>query len=269
MTSLEDRKRHIALKLDRAKYHLSELEKELNEFLKQKPFKVAVKIDEQSRKPIYYVESVEPVPDNISVIAGDCFQNLMTALDHLAYQLVCSDTNDNPPKPNGIYFPVAKDQQSYEDNKLRKMQGASQATLSAIDSIKPYKGGNDIISILHALNNVEKHRLLLTVGSQADGVELFHMMSDSMAKVFPKEAMAAFQSMGTFIRPADKGFPLAPGFELYIGAADEKPKPDLRFRFDVALNETGILEEAHLHEAIKKFVTEVENVINQLTPLLK
>ena len=36
--------------------------------------------------------------------------------------------------------------------------------VDAIDAIKPYKGGNDTLWRLHGLNNIDKHRLLITVG---------------------------------------------------------------------------------------------------------
>lgn len=269
MLSFDERVKHILLKIRRADEHLQELEQQLGVFFEKEPYKIDVKIDEHSRKPVYFVASVEPVPDHISLLAGDVIQNLVTALDHLAYQLVCKDTNDAPPQPNAIYFPIASDFDKYEKTKLRKLKGATKATINAVDQIRPYKDGNDLIWSLHALNNIEKHRLLLTVGSQAAGVELFHMMSDFMKDVFPQEAMNAFQSMGIFINPADKGFPLTEGFELYVGSTNEKPKADMRFRFDVGLKEVGILEEISLLKKLKEFKVEVERVVDELMPLLK
>jgi hypothetical protein len=56
---------------------------------------------------VYYVLSVEPTPESLALIAGDAIQNLMSALDHLAFQMVCNDTEDNPPNPSWIYFPIA------------------------------------------------------------------------------------------------------------------------------------------------------------------
>lgn len=269
MLSFEERMKHVSLKLFRAKEHLEKLELEVQEFYKTQPFKVGVKISSETRRPTYFVESATPVPDRISVLAGDLIQNLVTALDRLAYQLVCNDTSDSPPKPNAIYFPIADDLQKYNENKHRKMNGASAETISAIDALKPYKGGNDLIWSLHALNNIEKHRLLLTVGSNAAGIELFHTMSDQMENAFSKEAMSAFKSMGLFLNPADKGFSLVAGFGLYTGAVDEQPKPEMQFRFDIGLNEEGISEEVSLLETLKKYAKEVEKTINQLAQVMQ
>jgi hypothetical protein len=269
MLSFDERKKHVSLKLLRAKEHLKGLELEIQDFFKTQPFKVGVKIDRETRKPTYFVESTTPVPDQISVIAGDLIQNLVTALDHLAYQLVCKDTNDSPPKPNTIYFPIAGDLDKYNENKRRKMNGASEETINAIDALKPYKGGDDLIWSLHALNNIEKHRLLLTVGSHAAGIHLGQLMSQHLGDHFPDGAKAALESMNHFLMPADKGFPLTADFELYTGAVDEQPNPKLEFRFNVALSEPGIIDGKPLFDTVNNFSTMVQEVVETLMPLLE
>jgi hypothetical protein len=135
------------------------------------------------------------------LIAGDAIQNLMSTLDHLAYQIVCSDTADNPPKPDRIYFPISDDAAKYERIKRGKIEGARQETFDAIDTLKPYKGGNDLLWSLHKLNNIEKHRLLLTVGSQAAGVNIGQLMAGHLGVTFP-EAVAALETFCTQRRAA-------------------------------------------------------------------
>jgi hypothetical protein len=205
----------------------------------------------------------------VALVAGDAIQNLMSALDHLAYQIVCSDTGDNPPNPNWIYFPIADDAAKYEAKKRRTIQGAHQETFDAIDALKPYKGGNDLLWALYRLNNIEKHRLLLTVGSQAAGMNLGQLMANHLlGDAFTAEAVAAFESMNVFLNPDDKGFPLKAGFELYIGAVAEKPNPKQQFRFNVALNESGIIDGKPLIETVNQFTSVVEDVVTTLTPRL-
>jgi hypothetical protein len=213
--------------------------------------------------------SVEPVPDVIPLVAGDAIQNLMSALDHLAYQIVCNDTKDNPPNPNWIYFPIADDFEKYEAKKRGKMQGADQKTFDAIDALKPYKGGNDTLWSLYRLNNIEKHRLLLTVGSHAAGINLGHLMTHQFKDTFPPDAIEAFETMNIYLDPADKGFPLRAGFELYMGAPDEQPNPKQQFRFEVVLNESGIVDGKPILETINEFVLQVESTITILTFRLK
>lgn len=164
-------------------------------FLSEKPYKIGVRRDAVTRRPIYFLESAKPVPDKIALIAGDALQNLMGTLDHLAYQLVCKDTNDAPPNPNWIYFPIADDKPKYDDRKHGKMAGAATATIAAIDALMPYHGGDDLLWALYRLNNIEKHRLLLTVGSQAGGIHLGQLLSMHLSPEFSAQAAEMLQSM--------------------------------------------------------------------------
>lgn len=268
MPTQAERFRHVALKAARAKEHLASLRTEVAAFLTGAPYKVAARRDATTRKLTYYVVSVAPVPDRIVLIAGDAIQNLMSTLDHLAYQLVCRDTGDNPPNVNWIYFPIADDAATYHAKKQGKMAGAQAPTFAAIDAIAPYKGGNDLLWRLYRLNNIEKHRLLLTVGSQAAGIHLGQMLSPLLRATFPSKAVAAFEQMDLYLNPADKGFPLQPGFELYITAPDEEPNPKLQFRFTVALDEPTIIAGAPVVEAIEELDQAVQRVVTELAPLL-
>ena len=64
-------------------------------------------------------------------------------------------------------------------------------------------------------------------------------------------------------------FPLKVGFELYIGAVDEKPNPKLQFQFDVVLNEHGIIDGEPVLGTIQRFAKLVDEIVATLTPLLK
>ena len=269
MPTKDERLKHVTLKVKRAKEHITELETETRRFLDTDPYKVGTKHDPQTRELVYYVTSVEPTPDCLSLIAGDAIQCLMSALDHLAYQLVCSDTGDNPPNPSRIYFPIADSPSEYESRKGGKVKGASQDTIDAIDALKPYKGGNDLLWMLYKLNNVEKHRLLLTVGSQAAGVHLGDMITTSGVDFFPPEVLEGFEAMTVFLNPADKGFPLKEGFELLRVPADAEPNPKQKFRFQVAFSESGVAEGKPLLETLHQLANLVEGIVTALTPRLR
>jgi len=193
----------------------------------------------------------------------------MSTLDHLAYQLVCKDTADKPPNPTWIYFPISEDQRTYDAKRNGKMQGATSETFKAIDAIRPYKGGNDFLWSLYRLNNIEKHRLLLTVGAQAAGIHLGQLLSMHASSAFTPEALSEMESMDLFLQPADNGFPISEGFELYMGGPDEEVNPKLQFRFTVVLNEVGIAVGKPLLETIKELSDEVERVVNILSPRLR
>ena len=125
MPTIEERLAQITPKVERAKKHVGDVNTEILSFIKTNPYTVATKRDPQTRNLIYYVGDVQPVPATVALMAGDAIQNMMSALDHLAYQLVLAGTNDNPPKPNWIYFPIADDAAKYEAKKLRQIENSN------------------------------------------------------------------------------------------------------------------------------------------------
>ena len=163
MPTAAERFHHIAAKLVRAKQHVNDLQVLHEAFIKSNPYKVATKRDPQSRNLIYYLSSVEQPGDNIATIVGDILQNLISALDHLAYQLVCIGMGSNGPFRH-VYFPIAGSVSEYESQKSRKIEGMRPDAIRAIDTIKPYKGGNNLLWSLSKLNNIDKHRLIIKIG---------------------------------------------------------------------------------------------------------
>ena len=274
MPTLDDRLKQITLKVERAKKHVSDLDGEIRAFLKTNPYKIATKTDPDTRKLIYYVASVEPTPDCLPLLAGDAIQNLMSALDHLAYQMVCSDTGDCPPNPNWIYFPIADSAEKYESKKRGKMEGARQETFDAIDALKPYKGGTDQLWALYRLNNIEKHRLLITVGSMFQSVNLGAHMMKMMAGHIAGSPDSPFHGkelpvLDLFIKPANVSFPLEAGNHLFVDAADAEPNENLQFVFNAALYEPQVIKAQSLLETVHELTTLVEGIVTALTPRLK
>ena len=83
----EERIALINLKIERADQHIGCLKSTIKSFVNSDPYKVGTKRDPETRKLIYYVESVQPVPVIVATIAGDALHCLRDALDHLAQQL--------------------------------------------------------------------------------------------------------------------------------------------------------------------------------------
>lgn len=263
------RLRHVSLKLERAKVHATQLNDVVKAYIALNPYQVDTRRDPESRKLIYFVSSVLPPPDELPLLIGDAIQNLSTSLDHLAYQIVCNDTHDAPPKAHGIYFPISDDQKQYEASKVKKLLGATPHTVACFDAIKPYREGNENLWRLNRLNNIEKHRLLLTVGSQAAGIHLGQLMSSLLSGAALGNMATTMEGMNLYLNPADKGFPLQQGFELYIGQVDEQPNPKQQFRFELVFNEFGVAESLNVVETVSALVAEVETVVSRLAPLIQ
>ncbi len=257
------------VKVARAKMHIDALEAELQSFFATKPYVIGTKRDPDTRQLIYYMVNVGETSDSVAAIAGDALQCLRSALDHLAYQLVLAGTGQAGPFFH-VYFPIANSFAKYEAKKSGRLKGASDAAIAAIDAVKPYKGGNDSLWLLHTLNNIDKHRLLITVGSAARSVDLgayMHRMMQTTAASSPLWEGKNFPVLHAFFRPADRMCSLKPGDELFIDGPDAQPNVEMQFRFDVAFSEPGIPDDPVV-ETLQKMAVEVENLLLTFNPLL-
>jgi hypothetical protein len=159
----EERLALVRAKIERAEKHIGDLESEIKSFYESKPYVVGTKRDQQSRRLIYHLVSVRDTPVGVAALTGDVLNNLRSALDHLAYQLVLVGTGDVAPTWR-VYFPIADDAAKYASHSLAQIKGMRQDAVNAIAAIRPYKGGNDTLWRLHKLNNIDKHRYLVIVG---------------------------------------------------------------------------------------------------------
>src|SRR3972149_3205168 len=103
----------IRVKIERAKKHVGGIQAAIRAFHDTRPYMVGAKRNPQTRQLIYYVSDLKPVPITIAAVAGDALQNLRSALDHLAYQLVVVGVGGPPPDPTRVCYPIARDAASY------------------------------------------------------------------------------------------------------------------------------------------------------------
>jgi hypothetical protein len=260
-----DRLELIAVKLDRAKEHLASLSADVRSYLDSKPYAVGVKRATDTRRLIYFVAGIRPTPLRIPAVLGDAIHNLRSALDHLSYQLVWVGSGKKP--SSHVYFPIADDRVAYIDQRRRQIKGATSAAIATIDGLAPYKGGSDALWRLHKLNNVDKHRVLLTAGSAFQSVNIGAHMSREMHKhiaASPKaEKLSGMPPLDLFIRPADRMFPLKVGDELFIDGPDAEVNDKLEFRFEVAFGEQGIVFGEPIIESLASMVQLVEGILSK------
>lgn len=261
-TAARDRLAQIGVKIGRAREHLTTLSTEVREYLDSKPYSVGVRRHPESRRLIYFVAAVQPTTPRLSALLGDTIHNLRSALDHLAYQLVWVGTGNVP--SSHVYFPIAGDRPKYLEQRRRQLKGARPAAVATLDALTPYKGGNDALWQLHKLNNVDKHRVLITAGSAFQGVNIGAHLSREMQKQIAASPLtdkfANVPPLDLFIRPADRMFPLKAGDELFIDGPDSEPNEKLEFRFEVAFGEQGIAFGVPIIETLASLVNLVESI---------
>jgi len=252
----------IRIKIERAKKHIIDLQAAIHAFGESHPYEIGTKRYPQTRKIMYYLADFRDVPLDISAIAGDVLQNLRSALDHLTCQLVCAAGN----KPTlRTSFPIFDSATKYKAKSPGKVEGMRQDAIHALNGIKPYKGGNNTLWLLHKLNNIDKHRLLVSVLIKNYATSF--KLGDPSALELLIDFRRAFKDYpGADITKIGK--PLKAGDVLFISAPDSELKQKVQFHFHVALNEPEIGESQPLIETLQHMVDLVDNIVACFRPLL-
>lgn len=259
----------VRQKIERANQHIEELKAAVLAFKATDPYKISTKRNPQTRELVYYIVSAEPIPAPIAAILGDILQNLRSVLDHLAYQLFIAAGGD-PAKSAHIYFPIFDDISAYKAKSLGKVQGIKQNAIDAIDAIKPYKGGNDTLWLLHKLNNIDKHRLVITVGAAFSEFNIGqHLGAVKVRELLESKGIPLPpQFPDVYMRTRDRMFPLKAGDELFIDAPDAKENEDIKFLCDIAFGEPGISEGESIIETVQGMADLVTQIVFDFKALL-
>lgn len=230
------------VKIERAKKHISDFDKERLAFLATNPYVTIAKFDPESNVTRSIMGPLPLLPDSLATIAGDAAQNLRTALDYLAAELARLNGGD----PKRVYFPIAESAEKYKAELSGKTKGIPPEAIKVFDLIEPYGGGHgQMLWVLHSLNNADKHRLLVSVGSNiARTVQI--TMSPS-----PRMYSALM---------------LAPGLQegLVLGEVEGNTEPDshIKFTFDIAFGEPQILEGEYVVPTLTYIAGMVETIVN-------
>ena len=227
------------LKIEWADQRINELERILDEWANANRYALGVKVDPETGEKTYYPKIVPEIPPEFSLRAGEIIQHLRSALDYL----VCAAVSANGGDPENAAFPVFKqwpltnDQQSAFE---RKVAGARQEFIQYIYDLKPYKGGNPSLWKLHALNNRDKHKLLILFHPS---VRDFNFGQHLRAT---REGQAFGATSKDFMITPSKAFRVEAGQPLFADPSHAKVNENPEVRPQIAFNEVGLCEEEPL-----------------------
>lgn len=135
-------------------------------------YSVRIETDPQSGKKAYYV-TLGAIPPLINAAAGSILHDIRTSLDMLAVAL--AERNGHS-APKDVYFPICEDLRAFLDTRRgggkEKIKRLSTADQAAIEGLKPYKGGNDLLYALHHLDITSKHRRLIHIDKFPRGISI-------------------------------------------------------------------------------------------------
>lgn len=123
----------------------------------------------ENGKKAYYV-TANPVPAIINAETGSIINSIRSSLDLLASALAARNGHVGSRQ---VYFPVCKSLAEFQNAKSggkAKIKNLCAADQAVIESLRPYKGGDDLLFALHELDIMRKHRRLVAVLPFARGV---------------------------------------------------------------------------------------------------
>jgi hypothetical protein len=216
----------VDLKIERAKEHIDDLERQLAAFDATEPYALIEQDDPENPERFQGIIRINaPIPPSISLVTGDAVHNLRTAFDHLACAAVSSGGGTVTIE---TAFPISRKpsvptEQQWYSLVARKVKGAPKPFIKLLLALQPYEGGNhEALWAIDYLDITDKHKLL---------IEAFSSYAKLMQWVGP---------VGLGIKPDGHALPLKDGDELFGG-----PKPNENRKMDVeievALGEPGVL----------------------------
>lgn len=251
------------LKLERAKQHIKDLEAGVERFFETNPYELFIEDNPQAGCREHKVRRVDTPPDSLSLIAGDAIHNLRSALDHLIWQLVIA--NGKKPDDMRTEFPVWSKKAGFEKGRPGRAKGISKEALDLLYGLKPYKGGNDTLWLLHRLDIVDKHRLMLAVVSAAQGIVLdLGAMANRLLGKGPEEGWGP---MPLGLNAAERDI-LAPGTVVYSEPLGSDKNDDVQITVAVSLAEPEVPQGEPIVVTLNNLAGFVDEVLDLFGPLV-
>lgn len=172
------------LKRDRAKHHLSEVERYLRAFEKLQPYKaVRVPPGKKNRRRWRFKLEMTAEPDEmLPIVVGEVVYSLRSALDHLAVAIAPRKRVSSasfPIEEREIWRQTPSGQYLIPNDDARKaflsrIEGIDPEAAAIIEEMQPYHFGEEIqensIRFISRLENADKHRQLVAVATGLSGV---------------------------------------------------------------------------------------------------
>ena len=247
----------LALKTERAKKHVLELESEYERFRKDHAYVIGLKTDPNTGDGIFYLESAKPIPPYFSPIIGDAANNLRSCLDYVAYALVEAG-QPSAVKRGDRNFPIGGSASGYTTRLKRIIRGLRPDAIRAINKIEPYKGGKgEYFWHLAQLNNFDKHRLLLTVWGSLEAHTMLPSQRGELGRFHRKDPS---EFRGSFHALTNRAYPLEVG-DLLLTVPKMEMEENMQFLLSIAFAEPEIVKGNPVIETLHEMTNMVRKLV--------
>lgn len=254
----------IDAKFSRAICVLDDLEQRVAEFLSSDPFTLEALDEAVSGDLVYRVRVRSQPPLDWSVLVGDVVHNARSALDHLAHRLV--ECGGGIPT-EATHFPISDQEAGYGEKVRKALKGAEMTSREAIKALKPWHGGDDRLWKLHRLDVIDKHRLLVPVGSAQRGISLGSVFRGFDGSGGDSVAIPCIELLTD-----DRQYPLQDGAEVFrimkaardADAADSSWKTEHAVTFEIAFGDGVVVDGEPLLRSLREMVSHAAVVVEFL-----
>jgi len=230
--------------LARAKQHISDLERQVSEFIKTKPYTFVVEIDPNTSEEVHKVKLTKPVPVALPGIALDAANNLRSALDQAIYAVILLATGK---KVKNAFFPVARTEADFENAVRGRLKELPKEIVDLIRALKPYKGGNIPLWVLNVFCNTNKHAAIAPVIITRGG---------------------RMRARGVAAPGFTMPFPVWDGtkneMELFRQPVGSASNVEIEITYHVAVSDVELMENAPIGLVFDKFLSVVEGIVMAL-----
>jgi hypothetical protein len=231
--------------------------------------------DPQTGDRVYRIKHVFPIPDRFPLQIGDILHNLRSALDHVIFRLARKAASGMPGFDQALYFPIGENLANFESRLARalefkppsggKVQRLRPEAVKAIRSYEPYVGGMcGKLWLLHKLNIIDKHHLLLTASSENSRrtmspcqiEEIMHNLLGVTEKYSPEVERVAFLTDPKIIH----AFPLKAG-DIIERIPKTEINENIYFAFDITFAEPEIVERERAILLLHQIASMIRDII--------
>jgi hypothetical protein len=183
-----------------AKEHMDSINRQIHTWADKRPYRIIRQQNaEGTRHAVIVRVSRPPRLEQWSLMAGDAFHNLRSALDHLIYAVGMYETDPaDPPDPRHLAFPINNSANDFR-SKYWRIERLSADVRTEIEALQPYNRPHrklpPLLAVLRDFDDLDKHRLLHMAFAQPFQGE-FQWID---YKVEPGESIEAYFHLGEVI----------------------------------------------------------------------
>lgn len=248
------------LKLERAKQHLRDFAEANKRFFDSNPYEIVIEDNPEADRREHRVIRAEAPPVELPLRAGDAIHNARSALDHLIWQLVIA--NNGQPDELTTEFPIWRSEAKFKAGRPGKAYGIGKEALDILYGLQPYKGGNNSLWLLHKLDIVDKHRLLLAVASAEQSVVI-----DFGARMRELSGNPEVPDMPIAINPPEREI-VSVGSVVFGQPLGDDAHDDVKLMFAIALDEVEVPPGEPVAVTVGQIIDYVEEVIDLFAPCI-